>query len=190
MNSRSASLISAVRPSLNVNWAWQDLSLGYSVSFRKNFHMYTNVVHASSDLPLSLQYRPGGAEELGNGLIAEGNMRNSSHGLSNSFEASYTFFKTVTAAIGFYVNNNWMYTQPLSDQYSSQYAHAAGQSDSTAGSISLSYQPWEHLGFTLGMSSQQPAFTSDNKHLRFPFFDFISTSNNLSSFFLSVTGSV
>jgi len=190
MSSRSAGLITAVRPSLGVNWSWQDLSLSYGIGFRKNFNMYTNVTHNTQDLPLSLQYRPGGAEDLGNGLIAEGGMRNSSHGLSNSFEASYTFFKTVTAAIGFYVNNNWMYTQPLSEQYSSPYAKAAGQSDSTAGSISLSYQPWEHLGFTAGVSSQQPAFTSDNKHLRFPFFDFVSTSNNMSSFFLSMTGSV
>ncbi|MBN2360514.1 MAG: hypothetical protein JXR83_13750 [Deltaproteobacteria bacterium] len=190
MQSRSATLITAVRPALSVNWSWQDLSLNYGIAFRKNFHMYTNVVHSRNDLPLSLQYRPGGAEDLGNGIIAEGGMRNGSHSLSNSFEASYTFFKTVTAAVGLFVNNSWMYTQPLSDQYSSEYAHAAGQSDSTAGSISLSYRPWEHLGFTLGVSSQQPAFTADNKSLRFPFFDFISTSNNLSSFFLSVTGSV
>lgn len=188
MLSRSTNQVLALRPGVAVSWAWEGLSLGYSFFFRKNFNTTTNVTHDLSYLPNSLQYRPGGPEDMGGGEIAIGELRNTSHMVYNGFEAGYTFFDVLTATASLTVVNSFKYTQPLSDEYSSPYARASGQTDLTMGALDLSYQAWEHLGFSIGISSLQPAFTSDNKYLRFPFFDFVSTADNYSALYFDVVG--
>ncbi|MFH1807783.1 MAG: hypothetical protein ABIJ09_03505 [Pseudomonadota bacterium] len=188
MLSRATNQVVALRPGLAVNWAWEGLSLDYAFYFKKNFQTTTNVTHNLGNLPNSLQFRPGGPEDLGNGEIALGDVRNTSHLVYNYVGAGYTFFDVVTASASLFVINTFKYTQPLSDEYSSPYARAAGQIDSTWGTIDITYQPWEHLAFSAGMSSLQPAFTADNKYLRFPFFDFVSTADNYTAFYFDVMG--
>ncbi|MBI2373681.1 MAG: hypothetical protein HYV07_06745 [Deltaproteobacteria bacterium] len=58
-------------------------------------------------------------------------------------------------------------------------------SDTTSGSIEIGYAVDDRLSLALGVSSGQPAKTDDGKALRFPFFDFVSPSNNYSSWYLS-----
>lgn len=187
MLSRATNLVTGLRPHATVNWAWEGLSLTYAFYFKKNFHTTTNITHNTGSVG-GLQFRPGGPEDLGNGEVADGTLRNTSHLVYNYGEIAYTFFDTVTATGSLFIINSFKYTQPLSDEYSSEYAQAHGQRDSTWGTVELSYQPWEHVAFALGVSSYQPAFTADNKQLRFPFFDFVSPSDNLTSFYFDIIG--
>jgi hypothetical protein len=191
MLSRATTMAYAIRPAVSVDWAWEGLSLSYGFAFRKSFHLNTNAVHnANNYAEPTLMFRPGGAEDLGDGAVAIGELRNTSHIVSNSFQIGYTFLEQFSAGVSLGVNNIFKYTQPLSDEYSSEYASAAGQVDVTMGGIELGYQPWENLGFALGVVSQQPAFSSDNKQLRFPFYDFVSPSNNFTAVYFDVIGTI
>jgi len=190
MLSRASNQVFALRPHAGLNWAWEGLSLGYTFFFKKNFHTTTNPTHNVDYLPNSLQFRPGGPEDLGNGEIAIGSARNTSHLVYNSMAASYTFLDVVTLSTSLMIVNSFKYTQPLSDEYSSEYANASGQTDLTSGGVELSYQPWENLGFALGVTSLQTAFTADNKQFRFPFFDFVSPGDNLTAFYFDVIGTI
>jgi hypothetical protein len=67
----------------------------------------------------------------------------------------------------------------------------AGRTDTTWGMISFTREISSHLSASLGVSSYQPAMTSDYKHLRFPFYDFSgANANNYTQFFLGVTGTL
>lgn len=188
MLSRATTQVIAFRPHVNVGWAWEGLSLSYALYFKKNFHRFTNPTFNTAVLPDSLQFRPGGVEDLGNGEIADGTLRNTSHLIYNYAEVSYTLFDQLTASLSLFVINSFKYPLPLSDEFSSEYAKAAAQRDYTWGTLELGYQPWEHLSFSVGVSSYQPAFTADNKRLRFPFYDFVSPADNLTSFYFDVVG--
>jgi hypothetical protein len=66
-----------------------------------------------------------------------------------------------------------------------------GRSDSTWGMISFSREISSRLSAQIGISSYQPAMSSDYKSLRFPFFDFSGTNaNNFTQLFVGVTGTL
>ena len=188
MLSRSRNLVTALRPGLNVSWSWAGLGLVYGLYYKHNFHTTSNSTKNVEVLPNSLLFRSGGAEDLGGGEIAIGSMRNTEHVIYHSLNASYSFLESWTASASLMVVNAFKYTQPLSDQYSSPYASATGQSDMTSGGLDLSYQATKNLAFSVGVSSTQPALTADNKSLRFPFYDFVTPGNNFSAFYFDVVG--
>ena len=189
MSSRMANLVTAIRPGLNLSWSWAGLRLGYGLFYRQNFNTTTNRTHNIAALPSSLTFRSGGAEDLGDGEIALGT-RNTQRAVYNTLNASYSFLQRWSFSASLMMINAFKYTQPLSDQYSSPYASATGQSDITSGSLDLSYQATEHLAFSFGVSSTQPLRTADNRFLRFPFYDFMSPANNFSAFYFDVVGSL
>jgi hypothetical protein len=74
------------------------------------------------------------------------------------------------------------------DAFTSQHAKPGpGQQHYTAGAAFLVYSPFDWLSFSGGRWSFQPLLTADGKGVRFPFWDFVSTRNNLSTFFFEVT---
>jgi hypothetical protein len=85
------------------------------------------------------------------------------------------------------LQSSWTYLNIPKDQFSAPDAKAGrGQRDRTFGVIDLTYQPWENFGFSLGLSSAQPAKTADNKSFRFPFFDFSSEGNNFTTVYFDI----
>jgi hypothetical protein len=56
----------------------------------------------------------------------------------------------------------------------------------TTSSINLTFVPLPWLSFVFGTWSFQPLLTADGKSVRFPFWDFLSTRNNLSTVFFDV----
>ena len=189
MQSREANLVTALRPGLNLSWSWAGLRLGYGLFYKQYFHTTTNRTQNVAALPNSLLFRSGGAEDLGDGEIAIGS-RNTQSAVYNSMNASYTFLDKWSTSVSLMVVSAFKYTQALSDQYSSPYASATGQSDMTSGGLDLSYQATEHLAFSIGVSSLQPLRSADNKSLRFPFYDFVTPGNNFSAFYFDVVGSL
>ncbi|HVZ72990.1 MAG TPA: hypothetical protein VHJ20_11490 [Polyangia bacterium] len=66
-----------------------------------------------------------------------------------------------------------------------------GRSDLTWGIISFGYDLTDHVGFSLGIASFQPALDSRYQHLRNPFFDFSGpNANNFTQAFVGVTGTL
>lgn len=78
------------------------------------------------------------------------------------------------------------------DQYTSVNAVAQGRTDTTWGIVALGYQLRPHIGFSAGISSQQPALNARYSSPRFPFFDLSGglNANNYTQLFVSVSGTL
>jgi len=160
--------------------------LSYGFSFNKNWNGSTNaILPATSSL-----VRLDGAEDAGSGQAYGAGSLTTELSIRNSLMASFIINDQWSITLMIAIGNSWSYQGALPsdpDQYTNENAKPGrAQSDSTSGVIDVSYQPWEHVGFSLGIASSQPAFTSDNKSLRFPFFDFSSEGNNFTQFYFDV----
>ena len=160
--------------------------LSYGFSFNKNWNGSTNaILPATSSL-----VRLNGAEDAGSGQAYGAGSLTTELSIRNSLMASFIINDQWSITLMIAIGNSWSYQGALPsdpDQYTNENAKAGrAQSDSTSGVIDVSYQPWEHVGFSLGIASSQPAFTADNKSLRFPFFDFSSEGNNFTQFYFDV----
>jgi hypothetical protein len=89
------------------------------------------------------------------------------------------------------VSNTFKYAFP-EDALTADNATPLGRSDSTWGIVSATYKWRKHLGFSLGISSLQPALDARNRYPRFPFFDLSGglNANNYTHLFASVNGSL
>lgn len=167
------------------------LTLSYGFRFQKNFHKYTtsNITAGTQNIPTSsLLLNP----ELSNSaLVAGGN--NVSFSVLNRLTASYSFLKRFYVMLDFYVINSWTYSSMPKDDLSSEFAKAGrGQRDSMFGAFEFGVNVFEgkilrSIDLALGVSTLQPVFTSDGRHLRFPFFDFVSSPSNNTSIYFDVS---
>ena len=89
------------------------------------------------------------------------------------------------------ISNTFKYAFP-SDALTAGSGEPLGRSDTTWGILSAGYQWRKHLGFSLGISSLQPALDARYRYPRFPFFDFSGglNANNFTQLFASVNGSI
>lgn len=160
--------------------------INYGFRFSYFWHGATNV-KLNRDVALA---RIDGAEDAGGGVIY-GDTVNPEFSVFNRLMTTFILNNewSITLLLG--IQNTFMNNvAPSLDEFSSEFADGGrGQSDSTMGVIDLSYQPFEHVGFSLGLSSSQPAKTADNKSFRFPFFDFSSEANNFTQVYFDVYAS-
>jgi len=165
----------------------QHVMLGYGFRFNKNWNGSTSPIVGSVSSLVRLE----GAEDAGSGAMYATGAMNTELSVFNRLMASFIINDQWSITLMIAIQNSWSYLGALpsgSDEYTNENAKAGrSQSDSTQGVIDISYQPWEHVGFSLGLASGQPAFTSDNKSLRFPFFDFSSEGNNFTQFYFDVS---
>jgi hypothetical protein len=161
----------------------QHFLLLYTFRFNKNWNG-TKYTRLSTDVAVS---RLRGAEDLGGGQIA-GDTRNVEWSVYNSLMGSYIINDQWSITLQIAIQNAFSYDAAYSDNtLHSDYAKTGrGRSDKTYGVLDVSYQPWENFGFSLGISSAQPAKTADNKSFRFPFFDFVSAGNNYTTLYFDI----
>ncbi len=157
--------------------------LDYQFRFNKNWNR-TAQPTISGTVALA-RFR--GAEDVGGGEVINGDDNNISFSVFNALTGSFIINDQWSITLQLAIQNSWTYLSVPKDALSSQYAKAGrGQRDRTYGTLDLTYQPWEHFGFSLGLTSQQPAKTADNKRFRFPFFDFSSEGNNYTNVYFDV----
>jgi hypothetical protein len=89
------------------------------------------------------------------------------------------------------VSNTFKYAFP-EDAFTADGATPLGRSDSTWGILAATYKWRKHLGFSVGISSLQPALDARYRYPRFPFFDLSGglNANNFTQLFASVNGSL
>jgi hypothetical protein len=98
--------------------------------------------------------------------------------------------KRWTLGMTLFVTNEFHYSVPH-DQFTPMNAVSVGRVDTTWGILSLGYDLTEHLGVSVGVSSQQPALNSTDGSLRFPFFDFKGgAGNNYTQAFVGLNGTI
>ncbi len=155
--------------------------LSYSLRATKNFNRTTT---ATVTGPVAV-IRSRGNEDLGNGEVATGDP-NVEWSVYNSLLGSFIINDQWSISLILAISNSWTYDVGSAGASSSYAKSGRGQRDKTVGVIDLTYQPWEHFGFSLGLMSVQPAKTEDNSAFRFPFFDFRSMPNNYTNMYFDV----
>ena len=156
--------------------------LTYTIRASKNFNKYTT---ATVTGPVAVT-RARGNEDLGNGVVATGD-NNVEWGLTNILMGTWSINDQFSLTLMLGIINSWTYKTAGKDALAADSSKGGrGQRDKTLGVVDLSYQPWDHYGFSVGLYSYQPAKTDNNKSFRFPFFDFRSEANNYTYGYLDV----
>ncbi len=158
----------------------------YLFRFNKNFNRYpVATLDVDASRPTAIA-RTRGNEELGANLVAAG-INNTSFSIYNSLTATYIITDAWSVTLQLALLNAFTYNSYPKDEFAADAAKGGrGQSDTMYGTIDVSYQPFEHVGFSVGVSSVQPPKTANNESFRFPFFDFVSEANNYTYYYLDV----
>jgi hypothetical protein len=162
----------------------QHVLVDYLFRFNKNWNKTAQPTISGGQIALS---RRRGAEDLGGGEVINGLDNNTSFSVYNALTGSFIINDQWSITLQLALQSSWTYLSIPKDQFSAPDAKAGrGQRDKTFGVLDLTYQPWENFGFSLGLSSAQPAKTADNKSFRFPFFDFSSEGNNYTTVYFDI----
>ena len=158
-----------------------------SSSFRKNFHRYTTpVLDGAQSIPF-VNPRAGSAELVEDGL-AQAGTNNVSHSVAGELSVGYSPWKPLSFGIAYGLSAGFTYRSVPLDERSGVYAdEGVGQRDLSSGTISASYELDERFSFGAGVSTLGPPLTDDGKSPRFPFWDFESEADNLTTFYVDAT---
>lgn len=170
----------------NLTRGFGPVSLTYQLRFQKNFNRYTNAVVDFDKLAESPIARDGGAENLPNSLVAVG-LENFSFTIRNTMLASISLPKGFSMQLVYVLLSNFGYLNHPTDDMSSTNATAGrAHLDLQFGQVALNYAaaPWVT---SLQVSTFSSPYTRDGQGVRFPFFDFRSTTDNLTTISLGVT---
>jgi hypothetical protein len=180
-----------IRTNLSLTWSklsW--LEFTYGLSATKNFNGYTTNAVDWDDFDTPRISRPGGAENIAEGLTATG-AGIVEWGVSNSLSGTVTFLKDFSVSLEFALVNTFTYDTGAADAYTSSYARAGrAQRDITYGSLDFSWNALKHLSVSVGSVVAQEPKTSDNTGFRFPFWDMTNGASNRQILYLSLKGAM
>lgn len=172
---------------VNFSRTFGKVSLTYQPRIQKQFHQYsTPVVSYDPGAPLALA-REGGAEAVGDSLVAIG-QQNISFQVRNALIANIAATEALSFQVFYFLAHQYRYYDAPLDEFSSPHAKAGrGRLDLQFGSLAANYVLPANWVASLGVSTFSQPWSADNATLRFPFFDFRSASDNISSVSLSFT---
>ncbi len=151
---------------------FERLTMQGIVGFTKYFYRYkTSAIDPSQVGEDNVLFRPGEAEDLGNGLVALGGY-NLSHLLSIGGNTKVKIWKGLSGSISYFFVNYYSYKGSGQDELTGEYARpnrVLSQAIST--SAKLSYRLNKYLRFSGGIGSFMAPKTTDNKSFRFPFWN-------------------
>lgn len=169
-----------------------DLSLSYSIGFRQNIGPRA-VTISSADAP-SLVASCRSFNDGGDCLTS---VANPARSLSNTLGIDYTigdfgisYSFAITNSFSYALDDSSIATLAAGDVTVGHSPNAQGytaQSDRTRSTLEVSYTFNEYFGLAAGTQTYQSPWIqkgSDSKGLRFPFADFSSAADNLTSFYL------
>jgi len=199
-SSQVDSLITSLGARLSASQPVGPVFISIGTGFRKNFHRYTHPVR-DPNTGDDLVTRDGlvieevvtgiartGGSELDGATYFDGESNNTSMVWSNSISAFWPVSDKIGLGISYNLSHAWTYESYDLDELSGVGASAGrGRSDSHGGSIFANYQALDQLAFGLGMGTGGPTRTSDDKRIRFPFFNLEGPESNMTTFFISAT---
>lgn len=164
----------ALGTGINISKNFGGLGLSYNLGVRKNFHAYTSLV--ADPNTIDIVARKDQVEVIGADLVALPEGVLGEWYIINSFSLGFGFFEIFSAGLSLSYADVWTYdngTITKDDQYVNEYAVVGrGHSQSVSGGLSLAAQINDYVGVDVGVSTGGAPLTSDNKSLRFPFWDF------------------
>lgn len=167
---------------------FEKLSMQGVVSATKYFHRYkTSVIDPDRVGEDNVLFRPGEAEDVGNGLVALGG-RNISHVLSFGGATQVKIIEKLSGSISYFFVNYYSYPGNDGDEFSSEYAKPGRNlAQAVSTSVTLSYKPMNWMTVSGGVGSFMSPKTSDNKSFRFPFWNTDGAAANRSWLQLGVS---
>ena len=161
--------------------------LAYRLRYTKNFHEYSNATLDTTELSDGSMLRAGGAEDLGSGLMAAP-FQNISYFLRNRLLMSWNINSAWSLQAMLRVTNLFRYYDAPLDEHSSPYAREGrGRADTQLGTMSLNYVMGGSWIWSATTTTWSAPWTNDNQSYRFPFWDFVSATDNITTVSLSVT---
>lgn len=183
--SQTQTLLVGLRGNIALMRTFGPVTLSYNGSFRKNFHQYQSPVYDVTDVDSNTFIAREGGNERVDALLYTAGGNNISYIFSNSLSVNVQIIAGLSANISYQISNAFTYASYPKDSLASGNATAGrGQRDSFGTNISVSYA-FPFVFLTLGLSNGSSPMSADNSHLRFPFWDFESQANNLSSIYLN-----
>lgn len=196
LNTWHASTITQL--SANVSFSkkfFEKLSLGWGLSGSRGIHVNSQ----------NLVSRTDARDDQGNLLFicrtdeqycgVLGN--NTAWSVSTNLNAGYTITEKLSVSMGFGLGTSFKYAMVEAvDEYTPKALDSngnpvakvgMGRSDNMNGSIGLAYNLNETFNLSAGMGTGGAPLTRDNKHLRFPWFDFISGADSLTNYSVSLS---
>jgi hypothetical protein len=165
------------------------VTVTYQPRFQKSLHRYTNPLINTEGQAISALSREGGAEAIGENLVASG-QQNISYSIRNALIVSVPGPGNLSFQIFYFLLHQFRYYDAPLDQFSSAHAKAGrGRLDLQYGALSANYSLPAGLFGSFSVATFSQPWSADNKTLRFPFFDFRSTADNITSVNLSLTRS-
>lgn len=189
ISSRYQTLRLALRPGLGLTQPIvPGLTLLLRTEFRKNFHAYTSPVGKVDDEGSNVFLgRQGGGEFVGDARISPGG-NNISYDFWNRALLSYSFLDGWAANAILIVINGFTYEgYPIDDSSGVGAKAGRGQRDQAYAELSGGYTWGGKYTLGGGVLTQGSLTPADGKGIRFPFFDFSSTAQNLTSLFLRLS---
>ena len=174
--------------------------LTFGTSIRKDFGPAARTFNAGNSRSRFATCR--GSNLVKDGNACASNIASANWGWTNTLAASY-FLGDFSASVSLAVVSQWAYdlrdlsdtptnlnASPNVDIGRSQYAgNEANYSTLTQSAIEISYLLTENINLGLGVSTLQSPIIQDgpnSSRVKFPFFDFESSANNLSAYYLDL----
>jgi hypothetical protein len=205
--SRYQNMILAVGagPTVNRDFEWGQvndearkwtLKLSYAFTFYKDFQTSHFRGSGPGDTTgcLAPSSQGAGGISAGGGPAAAaadrcGGPANTNVSLTDTFYAQLARGK-LSLTMTLLIQNNFEYGFPA-DALQANQAVPTGRTDLTWGILSLGYQYRPHIGFSVGVSSIQPALDARFRYPRNPFFDLSGpVANNFTQVFLGMNGTL
>lgn len=176
-----------------------DLSFGYALGVTKNFGPSNPSIDAAHSQSSVDACRSSNLADRGSCLS---NVTTVNFSITNDLNVAYTFLEDFTFTVDFLIWNSVSHylgdsavptdlTAARNVQVGrSQFASdRTAQSDLTVATIELAYSITNHISAAVGLYTAQNPFIQDGSNsrgLRFPFWDFRSTADNLSTIYLDL----
>jgi hypothetical protein len=205
--SRAQTLYLGWTNGVSVSKSLYGFSLGYSFGFKKNFHEFnTGEIKQKEEGEAADSRGQTFAEALGenigqtpfiivnrSGDLLNTGRANTSYSFINTFMVTYSFIEELSANVTLSVNNGRAYQVEdtviyVNDMPQTIEGSDRGERDLFITQIALSYTPWQYLNFSTGIQTITPQLKPDSKGYYNPFF--VNNYDNMSTFFLNLTGMI
>jgi hypothetical protein len=189
LSSQFETLALGTQARLRLSRSFGDFDLRFMTAFRKNFHSYESPVLELEDSPAPppIHVRAGGSEDL-TGSAASVGGNNVSYSFFNELYAAYNATEALSFGISYGITTSFTYASFERDELSSRYAtDGRGQRDLAIASLFVGYELDERFSFSGGITTSASPKSADNQSFRFPFYDFESTADNLTLFYIDAT---
>ena len=176
---------------LGLSRKFGDVSVAFASAFRKNFHSHTSPTIDTENLSQTVIFAREGGNELVDAFLVSPGGNNVSYQFRNSLGVTWTPFERFGVGASYLIANGFTYASYEVDGSSGVGAVAGrGQRDAFMANIEATYGIDDRFELAAGILTQGSPRTADNTGFRFPFWDFESEAENLTTVYVALAATL